>query len=180
MPLDCTTVPATWWICRFPVVNTVQLNRGVHSKKSSCTPKKKSEKSEKNPKNPRIFFLGFKIRIHYLGVNHPSISAFKSFFIHKVRKKNRKNPKKSQKTKRFNKSKDFFFDDLKSGYIIWEWTTPRTKPWKISGWNEWLLFWLVDPSHPSKIRFWKLLRNHYRTVQSLDIWKIWLTFRLVS
>ena len=47
---------------------------------------KKTEEllTKKNPKNPRIFYLEFKIRKPYLGVNDPSISVFKSFFIYKI------------------------------------------------------------------------------------------------
>ena len=57
------------------------------------------KKISKNPKNLQKiqgFFLGFKIRIPYLGVNNLSISVFKSFFIHKIRK-NLKNPEKIRK-----------------------------------------------------------------------------------
>ena len=50
--------------------------------KSTYT-KKKFRKIQK--RNPRILkFWGFKIRTPYLGVNSPSISVFKYFFIHKI------------------------------------------------------------------------------------------------
>ena len=54
------------------------------------------------------------MRTPYFGVNNPSISVFKSFFIHKilVHKKIQKNPKKSEKIwkirKKLKTSKDFF------------------------------------------------------------------------
>ena len=59
-------------------------------------------------------FLGFQIRTPYLAVNNPSISVFKSFFIHKIlvhtkkfRKKIRKNPKIPKKSKNSEKIQKF-------------------------------------------------------------------------
>ena len=50
-------------------------------------------------------FWGFKIRTPYLGVKNPSISVFKSFFIHKIRK-NPKIPKNSGKIRRNHKNSE--------------------------------------------------------------------------
>ena len=80
-------------------------------KKSSYTPPPpKKKKIRKIRKKSKDFFWGYRISIPYLGVNNPSISVFKSFFIHKIlvhpknpdknpkqSKKIRKNPKKKQK-----------------------------------------------------------------------------------
>ena len=135
--------------CKFILKNHFSLMRGVvHSKKSAYIPKK-SKKSEK--KIQRIS-RGFIIRTPYLGVNNPSVSVFKSFFIHKIpvhhkkiRKKSGKNNKKSEKTrknpKKFNEPKEF--EDLKSAHLhpIWEWTTPRFNA-TIERLVEWKLSWI--------------------------------------
>ena len=83
-----------------------------------------TQKNPKDPKNPNkiqriqgIFLGGFKILSPYLGVNKPSISVFKSVFIHKILvhpkksgkhpekiPKNQKNPKNSKKLKNPKKS----------------------------------------------------------------------------
>ena len=72
-------------------------------------------------KKSKDFVGGFKIRTPYLGVNNPSISVFKSFFIKSSY--TQKNPKKIKKSEKiinseknlknrknltkFNKPKDF-------------------------------------------------------------------------
>ena len=68
--------------------------------KSSYT-KKKISKNPKNLQKIQGFFLGFKIRIPYLGVNNLSISVFKSFFIHKIRKNLKKSEKSDKKIQKF-------------------------------------------------------------------------------
>ena len=75
-------------------------SRGCSLWKILVHPPKNQKNLKKFPKNPRIFFWGFKILTPYLGVNSPSISVFKSFFIHKilVHQKNPKNLKKSEKS----------------------------------------------------------------------------------
>ena len=69
-----------------------------------------------------------------MGVNKPSISVFKSLFIHKILvhpyksekfQKFRKKLKKSEKNP--NKPKNYF-EDLKCVHPIREWTTPRLSP----------------------------------------------------
>ena len=86
-----TSIGCTWSL------GLKSSTRGFSLKKVLVDPKK----SEKNPKNSRNF-LGFKIRTPYLGVNNPSISVFKSLFIHKIlvhpkkSEKNSKNLKKMQ------------------------------------------------------------------------------------
>ena len=42
------------------------------------------KKFRKFQNKSKDFFWGFKISTHYLGVNNPSISVFKSFIIHKI------------------------------------------------------------------------------------------------
>ena len=97
----------------------------VHSKKSSCTPQKKSEKrkirkkseknpkkirkkSEKNPKNPK--------KIRKYKKNPKKIKKIRKINqkIWKIRKKSEKNPKNLKKGGRFKIPQPF-----------WEWTTPR-------------------------------------------------------
>ena len=99
---------------------------GLFTQKNPRTPPKKSEKkSENNSKIPKILLCEFcenLNRIPYLGVNNPSISVFKSFFIHKILVHPKKSGNKSGKKPK--KSEDYF-EDLKSVYHIWECTTPR-------------------------------------------------------
>ena len=52
---------------------------------------------EKSQKIPRFFFENLKNRRLYLGVNNPSISVFKSFFIRKILVYVKKIRKKSEK-----------------------------------------------------------------------------------
>ena len=94
---------------------------GCSLKKILVDPPKKSEYSEKN-KKIQGFFWGFKIRLPYLGVNNSSNLVLKSFFIYKILVHKKRVSKNQKITK---KSKNFFFEDLKSVQLIWEWTTPR-------------------------------------------------------
>ena len=50
-------------------------------------------------------------------MNNPSISVFKSFFIHKILVHPKKNGKKSEKSENFEEIQEFFWEDLKS--VFW-------------------------------------------------------------
>ena len=60
-------------------------------------PRTSSKKNRKKSKKFQGFFLGFKIRTPYLGVNNPSISVFKLFFIHIILVHQKKIRRKSEK-----------------------------------------------------------------------------------
>ena len=70
---DLKSVNIIWEciISRFQCLNTLLLIKSSYTQKNPEKIRKNPKKSEKSEKNPR-FFLGFKIRILYLGVNNPS------------------------------------------------------------------------------------------------------------
>jgi hypothetical protein len=105
---------------------------------------KKVRKIRKNPKDPTTFggiywaiqclnrsFI-YKILVHQK--KNPKRSEkskinFKNLkiFLRIQMCKNQKKSEKSEKSKKKSKKSKDFFEDLKSEHPIWEWTTPRVK-----------------------------------------------------
>ena len=117
------------WISSTPL-NLISFNEslmGCSLKNILVHPLKSSEKIRKNSKNPKRSKKIWKIRKNQ---KNPK-KLKKSEKFRKIRK-NKKNRINSQKSKKFRKiwkkskkSKEFYFENLKSIHLVWEWTTPR-------------------------------------------------------